>query len=191
MGLPLKIAFTEFKEWILPLFAQKFSPKGTNFIHPNNFQVFGDRMLDEYDYTPEREKFLISQTKLYIKICLDRTKSHNTSTEFLGQLLNKIVAYFLNYVMNKYPAPENKKKKNELRLRVQTELKQALFDDNGYIIALKKRQEAKREFRQKTKYERTKSKQEQQRKEASDAYRRSQQIKGMFNDAQNTPRKKR
>ncbi len=191
MTSALDKTFIEFKEWIMPLFAENFSPKETTFIHPDMYQRFGDRMLNEYDYTAKREEFLIEQTKLYIMICLNRSQSHNTSTNFLGKLLNKIAAYFSYYVMNKYPIPENKKSKNKARIRVQAELKKALFDDNAYIIILKQKQAENREHRAKPKSERKKETQEQRRQDAKEAYRRTQQIKGMFNDAQKTPRKKR
>jgi len=191
MTSTLDTTFNEFKEWILLLFAQTFSPKGTTFLHPTSYQTFGARMLDKYDYSVKAEQFLISRTKLYIRTCLDQSQSHNVSTDFLEKLLNKIAAYFSYYVMNKYPIPENGKSKNKLRIRVQAELKKALFDDNEYITYLKRKQVKNREFRKCSKYERRKTIHEQRRQEAIAAYRRTKEIRCMFNDAQDTPRKKR
>lgn len=191
MASVLDTTFTEFKEWIMPLFAQTFSPKSTTFLYPTAYQIFGDRMLDEYDYTEKCEQFLITQTKFYIRTCLDRSQSHNVSTDFLEKLLNKIAAYFSYYIMNKYPIPESGKSKNKLRIRVQAELKKALFDDNEYIILLKQKQAINREFRRSSKSERRKTIREHRRQDAMNAYRRAQEIRSMFNDAQDTPRKKR
>lgn len=191
MAETMNRTFEEFKEWILHQFAQHFNRADSNYIATDAFHEFGDRMLEKYQYTPEREQFLIQQTKIYIRCYLDRSLPHNTSTEFLEKLTNKIAAFMSFYIMNKYPIPEAGKSKNELCMRVQAEIKQILFDDNQYIIMLKHKQAINRAFRKKNKKQRKRAISEQRRQDAIDAYRYAQQIRGLFFEAQNTPRKKR
>lgn len=191
MAKTLDLTFWEYKLSVMPAFARTFSPRGTNFIYAAAYSQFGDKMLAEYDYTPTREEFLIRETKLFLKANLQHEKSHNTSVNFLEKLVNKIAAHLSYYVMYKYPMPESGKSQNKLRIRVQAELKKILFDENPYILSLKKQQEVNREFRQKSRSERKQISQNERRRDAAAAYRHSQQIMSIFAEAQNTPRKKR
>ena len=191
MAKTLDLTFAEFKRNVMTAFASTFSPRGTNYVCYDAYDRLGDTMLTEYDFSREREQFLIEKTKLFLKVNLSETESHNTSMNFLEKLANKIAAYLSYYVMNKYPIPESAKSKNKLRIRVQAELKQILFDENSYILSLKKQQEEKREFRQKSKSARKQIIKNQRRHDAADAYQHAQQIKSIFADAQNTPRKTR
>lgn len=191
MAKTLDLTFAEFKLHVMTAFASTFSPRGTNYVFSDAYDKLGDKMLAEYEYSREREQFLIEKAKLFLKINLSHTESHNTSMTFLEKLANKIAEYLSYYVMNKYPMPESGKSKNKLRIRVQAELKQILFDENPYILSLKKQQAQNREFRQKKKTERKKIIKGQKYQEAFAAYRVSCQIRSEFIDAQNTPRKKR
>ncbi|MGN0916605.1 MAG: hypothetical protein ACI4NZ_00110 [Candidatus Enterousia sp.] len=191
MAKTLDLTFAEFKFHVMTAFASTFSPRGTNYVFPDAYDRLGETMLTEYEFSREREQFLIEKAKLFLKVNLSHTESHNTSMNFLEKLANKIAAYLSCYVMNKYPIPESGKSKNKLRIRVQAELKQILFDENSYIVSLKKQQEEKREFRKKTKAARKKIIQNERRRDAADAYHHAQQIKSIFADAQHTPRKMR
>lgn len=191
MAKTLDLTFAEFKFHVMTAFASTFSPRGTNYVFSDAYDRLGDKMLAEYEYSREREQFLIEKSKLFLKVNLHHKESHNTSMNFLEKLANKIAAYLSYYVMNKYPIPESGKSKNKLRIRVQAELKQILFDENPYILSLQKQQEEKREFRKKTKAARKQIIKNQRRRDAADAYHHAQQIMSIFADAQNTPRKMR
>lgn len=176
--------FAEFKEYILPLFASKFPPKGTSFIHLNAFDEFGDKMLAEYDYTPEREQFLVSNTLFYIRNFLPGDQSYSTDTDFLKKLLNRISIMFSNYVLTQYPAPESQHAQNKLRAQVQTELMTVLFDQNPYIIYLNGKHALGRRSRKTAASKMRKTM-------AQDAFQKARQVRGIFAVMQNTPRKHR
>lgn len=185
------VTFSDFKEYILPLFAGTFPPKGTNFIQVDAFERFEDKMLTHYDYTPEREEFLIKQTMFYIKKILPTKESHTTCLPFLEKLLNKISILFSYYVMYKYPIPENGKSANKLRIRVQGELNKVLFADNQYIADLKTQQTKKQILRKTPQSVSSKMQQGIKRAQATAEYNVEKEINGMFIDAQFTPRKRR
>lgn len=189
MAKTLDLTFADFLNWMLPQFAQKYNPRGTTFVHPDMYNQFGDKMLCEYDYTAQREQFLIEKAAFYMKNVLNRSQSHNISTNFLEKLANKIAGHYSYYIMNKYPMPETGKSKNKLRIRVQEEIRKVLFDENEYIASLKKKQTENHAFRQKSKSERKKILRGKQYVEVLAARRSAQQIQDMFRDAQNTPRK--
>lgn len=191
MAKAVKETFLEFQEYIMPLFAAKFPPKGTNFIQVDAFTKFQDKMLINYDYTPEREQFLISTTLFYIKRILPSDQSHNVCPDFLCKLANKIAENFSYYIMNKYPIPESGKSRNKLRMRVQNEIKTVLFDENPYIAALRARHEQKQKLRRKPKSVQKKFKQAAHHIKVKEAYNFERQINEMFADAQCTPRKGR
>lgn len=190
----LDTTFIEFKEYVLPLFAETFPVKNTHYVCLDAFNRFGDSMLQEYAYDSECEEFLIQKTKLFIRCQLDSSKSYNTSMQFLEKLTNKIAAYLSYYIMNKYQIPESPKSKNKLRIRVQAELKSVFFDENNYINSLKIKHEHNREMRKKTNSERKRfkhaAKRDERRQAATDAYNNAQQIRVMFFEAQNIPRRR-
>ncbi len=206
MAKAVKETFVEFQEYIMQIFTHKFPPKGTGFIFLNAFDTYkekcrqegksidraGEQMLLQYDYTPEREEFLITNTKFYIKHILRNVdQSHTFSPLFLEKLTNKISEMFSYYIMHKYQIPENGKSRNKFRLKVREEIKKILFDNNSYIAQLQESQKQNRELRQKPKSERKQIAREKQRNAAQTAYNYTKQINSIFLDAQNTPRKMR
>lgn len=191
MAKTLDATYNYFLEWTMPQFAEKFPIRGENMCDAQAFAKFDTKILEHYSYTADREAFLIKQAKLFIEAVLPRNQSHNTSTAFLERLMNKIAAFLANYVMHKHQIPEGKKSKNKLRISVRDELKEVLFDKNPHILFLKQQQEKKRELRQKPKSERKKAIREERQQQAEAAYRTTRQVRGMYFDAQRTPRKKR
>lgn len=207
MAKAVKDTFVAFQEHLMPLFAATFPPKVTStFITLTAFDVAqnkckeegvsvekaGSKMLQQYDYTPEREEFLISKTLFYIKrILRDEAQSHTTSPVFLEKLANKIAEMLSFYIMYKHEVPATEKAKNKLRLRVQAEIKTLLFDNNQYIADLNKEHEVKQKLRRKPKSVQKKFKQASQRAKAVAARNISAQINETFAEAQFTPRKRR
>ena len=207
MAKAVKETFVAFQEYLMPLFAEKFTQKVTStFIHQNAFdeakknciadgtpvRKAGIKMLAQYDYAPEREKFLIDMTLTYIRrILRDHTQSHTTSPVFLGKLANQIAEMFSFYVMRKHNVPATEKAQNRLRLTVQAELYAKLFTDSDYAKALAAEHEAKQDLRRKPKSVQKKFKQAQQRAKAKAAHNFAREMNEMFIEAQCTPRTRR
>lgn len=191
MASTLDTTFEHFKEWLMSLFAATYTPKDSTYVNTNAYKEFGKQMLMQYDYSPECEEFLIRQAKHYIESRLDFRQSHNVSLIFLEKLMNKIAEHLSYYVVQKHPMPESPKSQNKLRLKVQSELKAALFDNNRYIINLKAQQAANRDLRRKPKDKRKSFIEAKKRSEREAAYIRTREIRAEFVDAQRTPRKPR
>ncbi len=187
----LSTAFIAYQQFVLPNFAAVFPPKGTSFLHINMFESKGEKMLAEYDYTFERENFLIQKAEDFIKLHLDKTQSHNVSPLFLEKLANKIAEHLSYYLIYKYTIPTSGKSRNKLRLKVQQELKELLFDNSAYIAKLKQKAEANRAFRQKPRTERAKATRAKRQRVAYSVYCEQKQVNALFIEAQNIPRKVR
>lgn len=207
MAKAVKETFLEFQEYLMPLFAKKFTQKVTSkYVHMNAFEkskeacmangIFikeaGKIMLAQYDYTPKRETFLIEQTLFYLETVLrDHTQSHTTSPVFLSKMANQIAEMLSFYIMRKHNIPTTEKAQNRLRLTVQAELYAKLFTDSDYTKALAAEHKAKQDLRKKPKSVQKKFKQAQQRVKAKAAHNLKKEMDETFADAQNTPRKGR
>lgn len=102
MKSTLDQTFYTFKEWLMNKFATTYTPANSTYINENAYnQLEKDKddgyMLMHYDYTQDREEFLIKWAKFYIEVQLDHKQSHNTCTDFLEKLLNKMAAYLSRY----------------------------------------------------------------------------------------------
>lgn len=203
MAKVVKETFLDFQTYSMPLFAKEFSQKLTSsFINLTAFnaakqkceedgksvQDAGQEMLAQYDYAPERENFLIDQAQKYMECRLRNPNlSHTISLVFLAKLANKIAKMFSFYVMRKYNVPANE----TLRLKIQEELYTKLFTENDYIKQLAAAHKAKQELRQKPKSEQKKIKQAELHAKAAAARKLAGQVKGIFDEAQCIPRRRR
>lgn len=152
MAKPARETFILFQEHLMQLFGEQFAQKATGtIVNPTAFETAkkqcekdcvsvrkaGIKMLAQYDYTPEREKFLINQTLMYIKLVLrNPTQSHTTDLLFLQALVNQISETFSYYIMRKHQIPADVQAQTRLRLTVQAEIHAQLFTDNEYIKRL-------------------------------------------------------
>lgn len=86
----------------------------------------------------------------------------------------------------------SEKAQNKLRIKVQQELKEIMFDNNDYICRIKRQQYANRSLREQSWDKRKRFIAAKKRTERKDAYRRTCKIRNdiddLFNDAQRTPR---
>ncbi|MDE6250841.1 MAG: hypothetical protein K2M34_04400 [Alphaproteobacteria bacterium] len=207
MAKAVNETFINFQEEIMPEFAKKFAYKATNTIHDQtafekakekciadgiSVEKAGRQMLQQYDYTTERENFLIKSAQDYIGVTVyNPAQSHTTSPVFLEKLANKIAEMLSFYIMRKHNVPTTEKAQNRLRLTVQQELFKKLFTENEYIQKQAAKQKAKRQLRSQPKSVQKKFKQAKKRTEAIAARKFEKEMDEMFIDAQCTPRKRR
>lgn len=122
---------------------------------------------DNYKYTPEIEKFLIRNAKLFIKT-LDADKAYSSDLGFLHALIQEITDYLSRYTMRKNP--------NMSRKQAIKELYKILWEENAYVNTLRTTQAENRFARKSPKYA-IKKRREEKRQRAKQDWDIAQQVK--------------
>ncbi len=116
--------FLEYKNYILEKFLEKF---GKSYDNVKNLR---DRWFHEYEYTADREKFLVHTSKLYLRI-FPKTRD----LKFLNALTNHMADYLSEYTMRR-KTYETKEERRAARKAEKVALKHALYTENTYIQTL-------------------------------------------------------
>lgn len=147
-------------------------------------QSLGNRWRDVIPYSAEVEQFLISQSRLYLRVTNFGDESKATNPGFLKALVNEMADYLSKYTM--------RAKEGMLRRDAEKALKRALFDNNSYIQGMLLYQSGKRHMRKTHTTAEIRVQQNKQKKKANKAHNKTvaTQVHILFVEA-NDFRKKR
>lgn len=126
------VAHKQFNNFIAYICDRVIDAHGKSYMNVENTR---NKWRDQLGYKPEIEKFLISESKLYIRT-LDSRNPNSTNPQFLKSLVNLMADYLSGYT--------HRINEKTTRNHARRKLIEALWDKNSYIQGMLLYQEQKR-----------------------------------------------